>query len=96
MCQAIAVRERRLGGALFDRSNRRQIRLTRLGRQPRDDLRPVFEGLRDGLERARPAARGVTTVLRVGMTTGRTGTCRSGRRGGAGSNAAGASPTATT
>lgn len=65
--QAINQQERRLGGALFDRSNRRQIRLTSLGRQLRDDLRPVYAGLRDSLERARLAARGITHVLQVGM-----------------------------
>ena len=65
--QAINQQERRLGGALFDRSNRRQIRLTSLGRQRRDDLRPVYAGLRDSLERARLAAQGVTHVLQVGM-----------------------------
>ncbi|RJL35789.1 LysR family transcriptional regulator [Bailinhaonella thermotolerans] len=65
--QAISQQERRLGGELFDRSNRRQVRLTPLGRQLRDDLGPVYAGLRDSLERARLAARGITAVLRVGM-----------------------------
>ncbi|GAA4506146.1 LysR family transcriptional regulator [Actinoallomurus oryzae] len=65
--QAISQQERRLGGALFDRSNRRQIRLTPLGRQLRDDLNPVYAGLRDSLDRARRAARGITATLRVGM-----------------------------
>ncbi|MFC6880196.1 MULTISPECIES: LysR family transcriptional regulator [Actinomadura] len=65
--QAIGLQERRLGGRLFDRSNRRRIRLTPLGRQLHDDLRPVYAGLRDSLERARLAARGVTAVVRVGM-----------------------------
>ncbi|MEQ4724665.1 LysR family transcriptional regulator [Nonomuraea sp. B19D2] len=65
--QAIAEQERRLGGTLFDRSNRRRIQLTPLGWQLRDDLRPVYAGLRDSLERARMAARGITAVLRVGM-----------------------------
>lgn len=65
--QAISQQERRLGGVLFDRANRRSIRLTPLGRQLRDDLKPVYTGLRDSLERARLAARGVTDTLRVGM-----------------------------
>jgi DNA-binding transcriptional LysR family regulator len=65
--QAISQQERRLGAPLFDRSNRRRISLTPLGRQLRDDLRPVYAGLRDSLERARLAARGITAVLRVGM-----------------------------
>ncbi|WP_336212833.1 LysR family transcriptional regulator [Nonomuraea sp. LPB2021202275-12-8] len=65
--QAISQQERRLGAPLFDRSNRRRISLTPLGRQLRDDLRPIYAGLRDSLERARLAARGITAVLRVGM-----------------------------
>ncbi|MBG0831855.1 LysR family transcriptional regulator [Planomonospora sp. ID67723] len=65
--QAISQQERRLGSPLFDRSNRRQIRLTPIGEQLRDDLRPVYAGLRDSLERAHLAARGITHVLRVGM-----------------------------
>ncbi|WP_344056831.1 LysR family transcriptional regulator [Microbispora corallina] len=68
--QAINQQERRLGGALFDRTNRRQIRLTPLGRQLRDDLRPVYAGLRDSLERAHLAARGKTARLRVGLIPG--------------------------
>ncbi|MFI1763129.1 LysR family transcriptional regulator [Streptomyces sp. NPDC020800] len=65
--QAIGRQERILGAALFDRSNRRRIRLTPLGRQLCDDLRPVHAGLHAGLERARLAARGITAELRVGM-----------------------------
>ena len=64
--QAINQQERRLGAPLFDRANRRQIRLTPVGRQLRDDLRPVYAGLRDSLERARLAAQGVNAVLRIG------------------------------
>lgn len=64
--QAINQQERRLGGALFERSNRRRTSLTPLGRQLRDDLRPVYAGLHNSLERARLAARGITAVLRVG------------------------------
>ncbi|THA58053.1 LysR family transcriptional regulator, partial [Streptomyces sp. A1136] len=64
--QVIGRQERRLGGLLFDRSNRRQVRLTPLGRQLRADLRPVYANLRDSLERARMTARGKTARLRVG------------------------------
>ncbi len=64
--QAISQQERRLGVPLFDRANRRQIQLTSVGRQLRDDLRPVYAGLRDSLERARLAAQGINAVLRVG------------------------------
>ncbi|GAA3470542.1 LysR family transcriptional regulator [Nonomuraea roseola] len=65
--QAISQQERRIGSPLFDRSNRRQVRLTPIGRQLRDDLRPVYAGLRESLERARMATRGITARLRVGM-----------------------------
>ncbi|GAA3147263.1 LysR family transcriptional regulator [Planomonospora alba] len=64
--QAIKAQERRIGAPLFDRTSRR-VRLTSLGRQLRDDLRPVYAGLRDSLERARLAAQGITAVLRIGM-----------------------------
>ncbi|MFI6178577.1 MULTISPECIES: LysR family transcriptional regulator [unclassified Nonomuraea] len=64
--QAISQQERRLGGELFDRSNRRQIRLTPLGRQLSDDLRPIYTSLNDSLERARMAAEGVAGVLTLG------------------------------
>ncbi|GAA4879442.1 LysR family transcriptional regulator [Kitasatospora terrestris] len=65
--QVIARQERQIGGLLFDRSNRRQVRLTPLGRQLCADLRPVHAHLRDSLERARLAARGKAVRLRVGM-----------------------------
>jgi DNA-binding transcriptional LysR family regulator len=65
--QAIKQQERRIGGLLFDRSTRRTVRLTPLGTQLRDDLRPVYAGLLHSVERARQAARGITGTLRVGM-----------------------------
>ncbi|WP_212822998.1 LysR family transcriptional regulator [Catellatospora sp. TT07R-123] len=65
--QAVKQQERRVGGELFDRANRRQIQLTPLGRQLYDDLRPVYAGLRAGLARAQLAARGIDHVLRVGL-----------------------------
>jgi DNA-binding transcriptional LysR family regulator len=64
--QAIKTQERRLGAPLFDRTSRR-VRLTPLGQQLRDGLKPVYAGLRDSLERARLAAQGITAVLHVGM-----------------------------
>ncbi|MGW0809947.1 LysR family transcriptional regulator [Nonomuraea sp. NPDC002799] len=64
--QAIKKQERQIGASLFERSNR-MVRLTPLGRQLRDDLWPVYTGLRDGMHRAKLAAQGVTAVLRVGM-----------------------------
>ncbi|MGI5328381.1 LysR family transcriptional regulator [Actinomadura nitritigenes] len=66
--QAIRAQERRLGGALFDRSNRRRIVLTPLGRQLREDLLPLYQGLLDSLERARLTAQGISDRLRVGLT----------------------------
>ncbi|GAA0939747.1 LysR family transcriptional regulator [Actinocorallia libanotica] len=65
--QAVAQQERRIGGVLFDRSNRRQVRLTALGVSLRHDLLPIYAGLRDSLERARRSARGITDRLTVGM-----------------------------
>ncbi|MFD3726815.1 LysR family transcriptional regulator [Streptomyces sp. NPDC058671] len=64
--QAIRKQERRIGGALFDRSSH-HVRLTPLGRQLYDDLLPVHRGLRQSLERAASTARGGTEVLRLGM-----------------------------
>ncbi|WP_020385679.1 LysR family transcriptional regulator [Kribbella catacumbae] len=65
--QAISQQERRIGTPLFDRSNRRQVRLTPVGQQLRDDLQPVYQGLHASLERARLTAQGESGVLRVGM-----------------------------
>ncbi|MGW8882036.1 LysR family transcriptional regulator, partial [Streptomyces mirabilis] len=42
--QAIKKQERRIGGALFDRTSH-HVRLTPLGRQLYDDLLPVHRGL---------------------------------------------------
>ncbi|WP_406318292.1 LysR family transcriptional regulator [Streptosporangium sp. NBC_01639] len=64
--QAISQQERRLGGELFDRSNRRQIRLTPLGQQLRDDLQPIYTSLNDSLARARMTAEGIAGVLTLG------------------------------
>ncbi|MBV6696897.1 LysR family transcriptional regulator [Kitasatospora aureofaciens] len=64
--QAIKQQERRIGGALFDRTSR-SVRLTPLGQLLCDDMRPVYTGLLASLERARLAARGVSAVLRIGM-----------------------------
>lgn len=64
--QAIKAQERRIGTPLFDRTSR-SVRLTHVGQQLRDDLRPVYAGLHQSMERARMAARGVSARLRVGM-----------------------------
>lgn len=66
--QAIKKQERRIGGALFDRTSH-HVRLTPLGQQLYDDLLPVHRGLRRSLERAALSARGQTEVLRLGMVS---------------------------
>jgi len=65
--QIVAQHERQIGGRLFDRSNRRDVRLTPLGTSLRDDLEPVYGDLRESLRRAQRAARGVDAQLRVGL-----------------------------
>ncbi|MFD3469904.1 LysR family transcriptional regulator [Streptomyces sp. NPDC058682] len=62
--QAIKKQERRIGAELFARTSR-SVSLTDVGRQFRDDLRPVYTGLHESLERAQLAARGITAQLRV-------------------------------
>ncbi|RSM95275.1 LysR family transcriptional regulator [Nonomuraea sp. WAC 01424] len=64
--QAIQKQERQVGAPLFERTNR-TVRLTPVGRQLRDDLRPLHAALKDSMERARLAAQGITGTLRVGM-----------------------------
>ncbi|MFE7110878.1 LysR family transcriptional regulator [Streptomyces sp. NPDC057575] len=66
--QAIKKQERRIGGALFDRTSH-HVRLTPLGRQLYDDLLPVHRGLQQSLERAALSAKGRPEVLRLGMTS---------------------------
>ena len=64
--QTIARLERRFGVRLFDRTSR-QVALTPVGRRLRDDLRPAFEQIEAGVERATAAGRQVQGVLRVGF-----------------------------
>ncbi|MGP3960531.1 LysR family transcriptional regulator [Nonomuraea sp. 3N208] len=64
--QAIQKQERQIGAPLFERNNR-TVRLTPVGRQLRDDLRPLYAGLKDSLQRAQLAVQGITGTLRVGM-----------------------------
>ncbi|RKN17863.1 LysR family transcriptional regulator [Micromonospora musae] len=56
--------ERRVGAPLFARTSR-VVRLTPIGRQLADDLRPLVAGIEDALARAVDAGRGVTGTLRV-------------------------------
>ena len=64
--QAVKKQERRIGAPLFERSSRR-VELTPIGAKLVEDLRPVHQGLKDGLERAALAAQGRNGVLRLGI-----------------------------
>ena len=64
--QPIKKQERAIGAELFVRTSR-NVRLTPVGEQLRADLIPVYRGLKEGMERARMAAKGVSETLRVGM-----------------------------
>ncbi|MEV6767908.1 LysR family transcriptional regulator [Nocardia sp. NPDC051030] len=64
--QAIKKQERQVGADLFERTSR-AVRLTEAGEQLRDDLIPLYRGLRETVSRARLRAAGKTSVLRVGM-----------------------------
>ncbi|WP_343948756.1 LysR family transcriptional regulator [Nonomuraea longicatena] len=63
--QAIKKQERMVGAPLFERTSRK-VMLTVLGERLRADLRPIYQGLLDSLERTRLAALGKTQMLRVG------------------------------
>lgn len=58
--------ERRLGVALFERTSRR-VELTSVGRDLRDDLLPLYEGIKLAMDRAELAGRGITGTLTVGF-----------------------------
>ncbi|MFF3848569.1 LysR family transcriptional regulator [Streptomyces sp. NPDC002328] len=62
--QVVKRLERRIGGALFERTSR-TVRLTAIGRQLADDLRPLVAAMDEALSRAVDAGRGVTGELRV-------------------------------
>lgn len=64
--QAIKKQERQIGALLFERTNR-VVRLTPVGEQLRDDLRPLYTGLEHSVRRAKLAAQGQTAVLRVAL-----------------------------
>jgi DNA-binding transcriptional LysR family regulator len=69
--QAIKKQERMVGAPLFERTSRK-VMLTVLGERLRADLRPIYQGLLDSLERTRLAAMGKTKVLRVGTVASNT------------------------
>jgi DNA-binding transcriptional LysR family regulator len=64
--QTIKKLERRIGAPLFERTSRR-VELTQIGRRLQDDLRPAYQQIQKGVDRAIAAARGVRDVLRVGF-----------------------------
>ena len=64
--QTIKKLERQVGALLFERTSR-QVTLTPVGRRLRDDLKPAFEQIEAGIERAVAAGRNVSGVLRVGF-----------------------------
>jgi DNA-binding transcriptional LysR family regulator len=63
----VAALERRVGGALFERTSRR-VRLTPLGQQLVGELSPVYAQLVAVLDDARAAARGTTGMIRIGFS----------------------------
>jgi DNA-binding transcriptional LysR family regulator len=63
----IASLEREVGGTLFDRTSRR-VRLTPLGTQFRDQLRPGYAQMQAALADARATASRASGTLRVGFT----------------------------
>ncbi|MGW0806230.1 LysR family transcriptional regulator [Nonomuraea sp. NPDC002799] len=64
--KALKKQERAIGFELFARDSR-NVRLTPVGEQLRDDLRHVYQELTQSLERARLAGRGKLGTLRVSL-----------------------------
>lgn len=64
--QTIKKLERRIGVPLFERTSR-LVTLTPIGQGLYDDLRPAYDQIEDGIERAINAGRGLAGVLRVGF-----------------------------
>ncbi|WP_406043370.1 LysR family transcriptional regulator [Micromonospora sp. NBC_00898] len=63
--QSIKQQERRIGGALFERTSR-SVRLTPLGERLRDRLRAGYGEIMSGIDEAAAAARGQAGTLTVG------------------------------
>jgi DNA-binding transcriptional LysR family regulator len=70
--QAIKALERRVGAPLFERTSRR-VALTPLGRRLHEDLRPAYQRIQEGLDRAIAAGRGIDGVLRAGFVNAAAG-----------------------
>ncbi|MEU0244657.1 LysR family transcriptional regulator [Streptomyces sp. NPDC006235] len=64
--QLLSALERRVGGRLVHRTSRR-VALTPLGERFVQRLRPAYGGLREAVDDARAAARGVEGALRIGF-----------------------------
>jgi DNA-binding transcriptional LysR family regulator len=64
--QTVKALERRIGAPLFERTTRRVL-LTPIGQRLRDDIEPAHRQIRDAVNRATSAARGIDGVLRVGF-----------------------------
>jgi DNA-binding transcriptional LysR family regulator len=71
--QTIKKLEQRIGAPLFERTSRR-VELTPIGRRLGDELRPAYQRIRDAIEEAVAAGRGVRGTLRVGFVGAATGT----------------------
>ncbi|MEV8524258.1 LysR family transcriptional regulator [Streptomyces sp. NPDC052000] len=65
--QTIKKLERRIGGTLFERNNRR-VALTPVGRQLHAELLPAYQRVQQAVANASAACRGLAGVLRVGFT----------------------------
>lgn len=65
--QAIKKQERSVGVELFERTSR-QVALTVVGQQLRDDLAPAYQQIQDAIAKAAGAGRGINGVLRVGFS----------------------------
>jgi DNA-binding transcriptional LysR family regulator len=64
--QTVRRLERRVGAPLFNRTSRR-VELTPIGRTLYDDVRPAWEMIVAGFDRAVRAGKGITGTLRVGF-----------------------------
>jgi DNA-binding transcriptional LysR family regulator len=64
--QTIRAMESRVGGKLFERTTR-QVRLTALGEQLRERLRPPYDQIHQAFAEMREVASGITGELRVSL-----------------------------
>ncbi|MET7679211.1 LysR family transcriptional regulator [Streptomyces sp. NPDC005423] len=70
--QTVARLERRIGARLFERTSR-QVTLTPIGEQLRDDVAPAWRSVEEAVARAMAAGRGITGTLRIGFSGAFTG-----------------------